>query len=85
LPETRFGRATYVINILIIDFRKLFWHTTNGSLSSSVTAAVDGTVEGGVVERDVTTVGCSVWAVFGTRNVCGFVGTSSWCLEDWNR
>jgi hypothetical protein len=82
LPETRFGRATYEKNIFIIILEKFVWHTTNGSFSSSVIAAVDGTVDKGVGERDVTTDDCSVVVVFGRRNVCGLIGVSCWCLED---
>ncbi len=81
MPETRFGRATYEKNIFMIDLEKFVWHTTNGSFSSSVTAAVDGAVDEGVGERDVTADNCSVVGDFGRRSVCGLVVVSCWCLE----
>ncbi len=71
-------------NIFIIELEKFVWYiyTINGSFSSSVTAAVDGTVDGGVGERDVTADECSLVFNFGTRNVCGLDDVSCWCLED---
>jgi hypothetical protein len=53
----------------------MFCLTTNGSLSSSVTE-IDGTDEGGVGERGVTTVDCSVLFDFCARNICDLVGAS---------
>jgi hypothetical protein len=46
-----------------------------------VIGAVDGTVEGGVGEPDVTADDCSE-VVFGRRNVGGLIGCSCCCFEN---